>query len=113
MKTAVTPSLTAESFMSLMSPPETLFEEILANPHSDEPRLLYAEWLDERCLPLGEFIRTQIHLTKLPAGDPRLLELERREQELLAEFESAWVDGPAERVDRWGFRRGFVHGAAP
>ena len=98
--------------MTLMSPPQTLFEEILANPHADEPRLLYAEWLDERCLPLGEFIRTQIHLAKLPAGDPRLLELERREQELLAEFESAWVDGLAQRVDWWVFRRGFVNEVA-
>src|SRR5262249_53702379 len=107
-----TPSLTAESFMSLMSPPETLFEEILANPHTDEPRLLYADWLDERCLPLGEFIRTQIHLAKLAAGAPPLLELGRRERGTLAEIESAWVDGLAERVDWWVFRRGFVHEVA-
>jgi uncharacterized protein (TIGR02996 family) len=92
--------------------PETLLEEILANPHCDEPRLRYADWLDERCLPLGEFIRTQIHLAKLPLGDARLLELERREQELLAEFESAWVAGLPERVEWWVFRRGFVNEVA-
>src|SRR5206468_7894355 len=44
---------------------------------------------------------------RLQAGDP-LWELERREQELLAEFEADWAPGLAGLVDWWVFRRGFV-----
>src|SRR5436190_9963576 len=95
-----------------MMHPETLLEEILSHPQLDAPRLRYAEWLDERCHPLGEFIRTQLRLAKLRVGDPVLLELERREQELLAEFEREWTQDLAPRVQWWVFRRGFIHEVA-
>jgi len=85
---------------------------ILAHPEADEPRLRHAALLDEQCDPLGEFIRVQIRLARLPAGDTHLLELERREQELLAEFEERWTTDLVGRVDWWVFRRGFVQEVA-
>lgn len=87
---------------------EDLLRDVLAHAHLDEPRLRYADWLDGRRDPFGEFIRTQLELAALPAGDARLLELERRERALLAEFEMDWIGDLAERVDWWVFRRGFV-----
>lgn len=92
-----------------MTHPEPFLAAILAEPRLDEPRLRYAAWLGEHCHPLGEFIRTQIQLAQSPQDDVHLWELERREQELLAEFEAEWVADLAGRVRWWVFRRGFVH----
>jgi len=75
-------------------------EDILEHPHDDAPRLRYADWLDERCDPLGEFIRVQCSLATVPANDPRALELERRDGELQAEYGDDWAGGVA-RLAQW------------
>src|SRR5437016_3269978 len=103
LESSCNPAYSGELSMMHLEP---LFEEILSHPQLDEPRLRYAQALDQRCYPLGEFIRTQLRLAKLRAGDPVLLELERREQELLAEFEAEWTHDLAGRVQWWVFRRG-------
>ena len=87
---------------------ERLLEDVLEHPQDDAPRITYADWLDERCEPLGEFIRVQCRLARLPANHLCVLELERREHELLAEYERDWVEDLAGMVDWWTFRRGFV-----
>jgi uncharacterized protein (TIGR02996 family) len=88
-----------------MSHPEYL-TAILDNPADDQPRLAYADWLDEHCDPRGEFIRVQC---RLAAGKDRcLFELETRERELLHEFAAAWAGPIAGLVDWWAFHRGFV-----
>src|SRR5690348_8414340 len=91
-----------------MSHPEGFWQAILDNPRDDAPRLAYAAWLDERCDPLGEFIRVQCRLATLPAHHPHGLELETRQRELLAEYECMWSAPIADMVDWWVFRRGFV-----
>jgi uncharacterized protein (TIGR02996 family) len=91
-----------------MSMADNFFQAVLASPESTEPRLQYAAWLDERCDPLGEFIRVQCLLARLPISDASVLELERREHELLAEHEYEWADRMADLVDFWVFRRGFI-----
>jgi uncharacterized protein (TIGR02996 family) len=88
--------------------PEHFFDAILDRPQDDAPRYRYADWLDERCDPLGEFIRVQCRLATLPAAHACVLELERRERELLAEHEKSWVDGMEGTLDWWTFRRGFM-----
>jgi uncharacterized protein (TIGR02996 family) len=65
---------------------DELFQEVLAHPHSDDPRRVYADWLSERGDPRGEFIAVQCELARF--FDPRLAE---RERELLAEHGQAWV----------------------
>jgi uncharacterized protein (TIGR02996 family) len=95
-----------------MTHPDAFLKDILRQPGLDEPRLRYADWLEGHCHPLGEFIRIQIRLPQLPCGDARLFEMERREHELLAEFEYDWVGDLPERVQWWGFRRGFVEEVA-
>ena len=76
-----------------MSHPDAFLNAILEQPDLDEPRLTYADWLDERCNPLGEFIRVQCRLAHSQTGES-LWELEQREQELLAEFEGDWAGVP-------------------
>ncbi|MCI0637625.1 MAG: TIGR02996 domain-containing protein [Gemmataceae bacterium] len=91
-----------------MTHPEAYFEDILENPNDDAPRFRYADWLDEHCDPLGEFIRVQCRLAHLPPDHFAILELETRERELLHDNESRWVGDLADFVDWWTFRRGFV-----
>src|ERR1700677_1851891 len=48
---------------------EDFLTEILASPDDDIPRLIYADWLEERGYPRSEFIRVQCEiatLTKTP-----------------------------------------------
>lgn len=39
---------------------------VVAAPADDLPRLVYADWLDERGDPRGEFIRVQVELARAP-----------------------------------------------
>lgn len=88
--------------------PERFWNAIVQEPEADEPRLRYADWLDQRCDPLGEFIRIQCRLARA-AVDPEIVwELEEREQELLAEYGAEWSAALREHVDWCTFRRGFV-----
>jgi uncharacterized protein (TIGR02996 family) len=54
-----------------MSQEEHFLQAILAAPDDDTPRLVYADWLDERGDPRGEFIRLQCELAKLAVADGR------------------------------------------
>jgi uncharacterized protein (TIGR02996 family) len=90
-----------------MTHPEFL-SAILDNPAADDPRLAYADWLDEHCDPRGEFIRVQCRLAQAARKDQCLFELEIREGELLHEFAPAWAGPIAGLVDWWAFHRGFV-----
>ena len=54
----------------LLAHDEGFLEAIRAAPDDDVPRLVYADWLEERGEPLGEFIRVQCALARLPADDP-------------------------------------------
>lgn len=73
---------------------------ILADPFDDQPRLVYADYLDEQGDPRGEFIRVQCELAK-PQHEKCNLQcaLRRREREL---FELRPADEPnIHCVDRW------------
>jgi uncharacterized protein (TIGR02996 family) len=87
---------------------ERLLDDVLEHPQDDGPRLLYADWLDEHCPARAEFIRVQCRLARLPVNHVCVFELERRERELLAEYEVEWVEDLRGMVDWWTFRRGFV-----
>src|SRR5690349_21170056 len=81
---------------------------IREQPGDDLPRLIYADYLDERGDPRGEFIRAQIERPTLPVGDPRRFELIARERELLHEHEEEWLGPLAAVVSNHEFRRGFI-----
>jgi uncharacterized protein (TIGR02996 family) len=116
-----------------MSHEEAFLRDILANPDDDTPRLVFADWLEERENPHGDFIRTELQLDRVLNGSPsrhaleyrarQLLcisdgrfrfegkvsqELEARDNDLLSRCGARWVGPVAGLANYWGFRRGFV-----
>lgn len=84
-------------------------------PTDDGPRLMYADWLDDRGgvdARRAEFIRLQCALAALPTDDPRRPDLAAREQSLRIAHESEWAAPLRGLVSGWEFRRGFVEFAA-
>jgi uncharacterized protein (TIGR02996 family) len=95
-----------------MSDADALLAAVLADPDADLPRLVYADWLEERGQPeRAEFIRVQIELAR-----DRRNELQAREATLFAAFGDEWLApfrAPGAPLDgltasHGAFRRGFV-----
>jgi uncharacterized protein (TIGR02996 family) len=101
--------------MTGMTQDQALLRAILDEPDGDAPRLVYADWLEERGRPgdaeRAEFIRAQIAKALLSSDDPKWIELHRREHALLGNHGEAWVSN-LPRMARWDcrpmFHRGFV-----
>ena len=91
-----------------MTPDDAFLHDIIESPEDDTSRLIYADYLDERGDPRGEFIRVQIELARLPQDHPRRQELAARERQLYQKKGTEWT-GP---LRAWAgfrdFRRGFV-----
>src|SRR4051794_11232974 len=87
-------------------------EAIREQPDDDTPRLMYADWLEERGDERGEFIRVQCELARMDEEDERRPALEMREGLLRAGHERTWLAEVQEAargaLTRWEFRRGFV-----
>src|SRR5579875_3108153 len=93
--------------MMRMGIEDAFLHDILTHPDDDAPRLIYADWLDERNDPRGEFIRVQCALAQLSDEDPRRWPLEQREQELLNEYRAKWLPKNIGSIPCF-FHRGFV-----
>src|SRR5207244_2686349 len=120
-----------------MITPEEFIQEILANPDDDTPRLIFADWLEERGDSRGEFIRVQCEIAALtkpklrqarmysygnsPHGAPEkfvrhALKLPRykallaREMELLLAHCKTWTAFLGDEATGVIFDRGFVMG---
>jgi uncharacterized protein (TIGR02996 family) len=86
---------------------EAFLQAIIENPEDDAPRLVYADWLEERGDPRGEFIRLQCLLDRTALDDSRRPELLRRERQMLADHGPSWA--PPELFGATPeFRRGFL-----
>jgi uncharacterized protein (TIGR02996 family) len=66
-------------------------EAILAAPDDEAPRLIYADWLEERGDERGQFLREWVALKGLPKGDGRRSGLETRLRKLHAEIDPQWL----------------------
>ena len=91
--------------------PEGFLVDIVADIDDDTPRLVYADWLEERGQEeRAEFIRLQIERTRLPSWDAAQVRLRLRERELLDRHGESWLSElPTIEGARWeGFRRGIV-----
>jgi uncharacterized protein (TIGR02996 family) len=94
-----------------MTRAEDFLRAICERPDDDVPRLVYADWLDERGGPADAdracFIRTQIERARLAPEDDRQARLAASERELLARHRDEWgVREPGASARK--FRRGFV-----
>ncbi|HKB06377.1 MAG TPA: TIGR02996 domain-containing protein [Gemmataceae bacterium] len=66
-----------------------LYRAVLANPGDDAPRLIYADWLDERGDPRGEYLRLDSELAR--PRRLRFLQTLQRLKEVRAQLDPAWV----------------------
>jgi uncharacterized protein (TIGR02996 family) len=82
-------------------------QEILDDPDDDGLRLIYADWLEERGDPRGEFIRVQFELERVNSEERRS-QLVVREQGLLQKHEREWTREVQGLASSWVFRRGFI-----
>jgi uncharacterized protein (TIGR02996 family) len=97
--------------MSVDAEPAFL-EDILDHPDDDTPRLVYADWLDDRGErddeARAEFIRVQCRQAR-PARENEALRpwLRLRNVQLLRQFESRWLPDAWRSPDQGAWRRGF------
>jgi uncharacterized protein (TIGR02996 family) len=86
-----------------LSEDEGFTQAIIADPDDTSLRLIYADWLDERDDPRGEFLRVEIDLGRMRPKDPGRADLRRRLLELRSRINPCWlaqVDrGPVENCD--------------
>jgi uncharacterized protein (TIGR02996 family) len=118
---------TRQTERACMSGQAAFLKAVIAAPDDDLPRLIYADWLDERGDPRGEFIRCQIELEQYrplvvngetydvtTTGDAGHADaLRRRERELQSCPLSQWREWCNPLIDlgagwTWTMRRGFV-----
>jgi uncharacterized protein (TIGR02996 family) len=65
-------------------------DDIKGHPDDDTPRLILADWLEERDDLRGEFIRVKVEQARVSPTSPRGQELKRRDRELFRENEQNW-----------------------
>jgi uncharacterized protein (TIGR02996 family) len=90
-------------------------QAIRAAPDDDTPRLIYADWLEERGDPRAEFIRIQCERARLRDDDARQGTLRAQERRMLAAHHGQWVAPLRPFLGRrhrnlLKFSRGFVEG---
>ena len=91
-----------------MTHDELFLTAVREAPDDDAPRLLYADWLEERGDPRGAFIRAQRALERLDPADPARQGLVDEAAALLTRHEAEWTAPLREFASEWRFRRGFV-----
>src|SRR5262245_7741055 len=88
-----------------------LIAAIREAPDDDAPRLVFADWLEERgdeaSGARAEFIRVQLQRANLPIEDERHSELQARELRLLKRWAGVWC-GSHFGFKKVRFRRGFI-----
>lgn len=87
-----------------------LLAAVIAQPDADQPRLDYADHLQQQGDPQGEFIRLQVRLAQR-INPARRAAARAREAQVLREHKKAFsanVSDVIGRDGRWAFSRGFV-----
>ncbi len=98
----------------MLSPDEAAFIDRIREDHADDlPRLIYADWLDERGdHPRADFIRVQCALAKLPHDDPAADKLREYETQLTDAHAAAWSRDIEPLVEGFSYRRGMLEAVA-
>jgi uncharacterized protein (TIGR02996 family) len=81
-------------------------DDIRQHPEDDARRLIFADWLMEQGCTWGELIRLQVAADRLEDDDPRRLESDRHERELLRGRHD-WMRLPRLPGVRWQYYRGL------
>jgi uncharacterized protein (TIGR02996 family) len=96
-----------------MSTAESFLQAIREQPHDDAPRLIFADWLEERGDPRGEFVRLQCQRVRLEGHDPRAPAMREEETRLLQRHAGLWLGPLHQRGVFCEFRRGLLHLRVP
>jgi uncharacterized protein (TIGR02996 family) len=83
---------------------DAFLQMIVENPDDDTPRLIYADWLEERGDPRGEFIRLQCQRAAITRHHAEWKDIMDREIKLLKQYGDLWLGG----AHGLHFRRGLV-----
>jgi uncharacterized protein (TIGR02996 family) len=101
------------SFGEAMSDEKALLAAIWAEPHDDNARLVYADWLQETGEPVkaarAEFIRLQCEANRLDEFDPRRVELSDRAEALRKKHSGKWKGKVTTFVRQAKYVRGFPY----
>src|SRR5262245_54103818 len=81
---------------------------IIESPDDDELRLVFADWLEERDDPRGEFVRIEVEQARPGLDKLRQEKNSYRAHELLRAHEKTWVAPLRPWAREWRFVRGFV-----
>lgn len=88
------------------------FHAIKDNPDDDTPRLIFADWLQERGnaadAARGEFLRLSVLRHRMSPDDPDYDLLKRREGELFTEHRWTWLGPLVDAARKWTFERGMM-----
>lgn len=87
---------------------------IADDPLNDQPRLVYADWLDESGqVDRADYIRTQCELAALPVWSSGRDELLERSNDLFDRHRNQWLKPiRGTGIRSYEFRRGFLHHVA-
>jgi uncharacterized protein (TIGR02996 family) len=89
----------------------SFFRAIKENPDDDTPRLIFADWLQERgdaaMSARGEFLRLNVLRHRLSPDDPDYDKLKRREAEIVRQYQWTWLR-PLADAARWTYERGMI-----
>jgi uncharacterized protein (TIGR02996 family) len=86
------------------------FVQAMLDALDDETvRLVFADWLEERGDPRGEFLRIQVELARWVPDLTRRTRLKERERELLARHGREWIGPLADVCLAWHFEGGLAH----
>ena len=80
-----------ESRPNTPSVEEVFVRAILFDPADEEPRLIYADWLEERGDARGEFLRLDVALAKMSREDPAYTETFGRRTQAAAAVDLDWI----------------------
>jgi uncharacterized protein (TIGR02996 family) len=70
---------------------EALLRAVLANPADEAPRLVYADWLEERGDPRGDYLRLDLELSKPGSEGPAVGKAMERAAELRSQIDPNWT----------------------
>jgi uncharacterized protein (TIGR02996 family) len=82
-----------------MNQEDAFLQDIREHPLDDVPRLVYADWLEERDDPRSRYLRVEVELSRLTEDVVRYAVLEAELQELRATIESEWLEQAGKRYE--------------
>jgi uncharacterized protein (TIGR02996 family) len=81
--------------------------DIKDNPDDDTPRLILADWLEDRFDPRGQFVRLQVQAAHLPRKDPIWEQLLQEAKAIHEQQQGTWI-GPLAPKGDVSFHRGLL-----